>query len=218
MMKTAGAATDLFRYDMELCGEAEAAGADEAGRGCLAGPLVAAAVVFDYSRFSGGRFARLAERLDDSKKLTARAREELFPLIIAAASRFAIVLADSATIDRAGLHKTNLKALADCLALVAPCSGKMLVDGRQQLEECELPHLAVVGGDSRSACVAAASVLAKVTRDRVMLRLHEAWPEYGFDSHKGYAAVAHKEAIAVHGFTPIHRRSFNISLPERPAP
>jgi ribonuclease HII len=135
-------------------------------------------------------------------------------LIIQAASRFAIVLADSGTIDRAGLHKTNLKALADSLELVAPCSGSMIVDGRLELPGCPLPHTPVKQGDGRSACIAAASVLAKVTRDRVMMSLHQSYPDYGFDSHKGYAAASHKEAIAIHGYTSVHRRSFNITLPE----
>lgn len=206
-------AIDLFSFDMELCGGGEAAGADEAGRGCLAGPLVAAAVVFDYSLFASGRFAPLGERLNDSKKLSAAAREALYPLVIRAASRVAIIHAGSGTIDREGLHKTNLRALGRSLEAVAPCDGTMLVDGRQLLPGCRLAHTPLVKGDSLSACVAAASIVAKVTRDRVMLKLHEAYPEYGFDRHKGYAAAVHKEAIALHGFTPLHRRSFNISLP-----
>lgn len=211
-MKTA-AISSLFRYDRELCGGGEAAGADEAGRGCLAGPLVAAAVVFDYSRFEAGRFARLTGTLNDSKKLSVRAREQLYPLVIQAASRVAIVLAGNHTIDRDGLHNTNLRVLGRCLELVAPCSGVMLVDGRQQLPWCSAPHTPLVKGDSISASVAAASVVAKVTRDRVMRRLHQAYPEYSFDSHVGYATVTHKEAIARHGLTPLHRRSFDITLP-----
>jgi ribonuclease HII len=217
-MVSDGPATDLFHYDMELCGAGEAAGADEAGRGCLAGPLVAAAVVFDYSLFESGRFSLLGERLNDSKKLTARVRADLYPLIIQAASRFAVVQSDSGTIDRRGLHRTNLRALAVCLELVAPPNGLVLVDGRQELPDCNLRHTPVKQGDGRSACIAAASVLAKVTRDRVMQRLHRDYPEYGFDSHKGYAAAAHKEAIARHGYTPVHRRSFNISLPDAARP
>lgn len=211
-MATATAA-GLFHFDMELCGRGEAAGADEAGRGCLAGPLVAAAVVFNYSLLDSGRFARLGEKLNDSKQLTARAREELYPLVIQAASRVGIIVAGNRTIDRDGLHKTNLSALGRSLELVAPCAGMMLVDGRLPLPDCPLPHTPVTRGDAKSACVAAASVIAKVTRDRVMRRLHESYPEYGFDSHVGYATAAHKEAIAIHGFTPLHRLSFNITLP-----
>jgi len=211
-VKTAATAS-LFDFDLERCGGSEAAGADEAGRGCLAGPLVAAAVVFDYTRFASGRFDRLGERLNDSKKLSARVREAIFPLVLQASARVAVVMAGSDTIDREGLHKTNLRVLADCLRLVAPCEGVMLVDGRQELPDCTLAHMPVTGADAKSACVAAASVVAKVTRDRVMRRLHERYPEYGFDSHVGYATAAHKEAIALYGFTPIHRRSFNISLP-----
>lgn len=207
------AATDLFQFDLKLCDGGEAAGADEAGRGCLAGPLVAAAVVFDYSLFDSGRFTRLGEKLNDSKKLSAGAREALYPLVIRAASRVAIIHAGSGTIDRDGLHNTNLRALGRSLEAVAPCDGPMLVDGRQQLPGCPLPHTPLIKGDARSACVAAASIVAKVTRDRVMVRMHARYPEYGFDSHKGYAAATHKEAIAMYGFTPIHRRSFNISLP-----
>lgn len=217
-MISASVANSLFHYDVELCGAGEIAGADEAGRGCLAGPLVAAAVVFDYSLFENGRFSRLDEQLNDSKKLTEKVRERLFPLVVEAASRFAIVLADSGTIDRCGLHKTNLKALADSLRLVAPCDGPMLVDGRLALPDCSLEHTPVKQGDGRSACIAAASILAKVTRDRVMQKLHQGYPEYGFHKHKGYAAASHKEAIARYGYTPLHRRSFNITLPEVPLP
>lgn len=203
----------LFEHDLEISGGGEVAGADEAGRGCLAGPLAAAAVVFDYSLYDAGHFSLLAAGLRDSKRLTPRAREELFPLVLRLATRVSVVLFGSATIDRDGLHNTNLRALGDCLRMVAPHDGVLLVDGRQRLPGCELPHTPVIKGDTVSACIAAASVVAKVTRDRVMRHLHEIYPDYGFDSHVGYGTAAHKEAIAIFGYSPVHRRSFNISLP-----
>ncbi len=200
---------DLFAFDADYCGGGELAGADEAGRGCLAGPLVAAAVVFDYSR-GPGAFAALA-RLNDSKKLSRARREELFPLIVGAASRFTIVMAASHTIDDRGLHRTNLALLARSLTSLDPCPPLALVDGYQL--PAGPPHRALKHGDATSACVAAASVLAKVSRDRLMMQLHQRFPQYGFNRHVGYATRDHRQAIAEHGLSSLHRRSFRISLP-----
>lgn len=208
-MVTASSA-DLFSYDMEMSGGGELAGADEAGRGCLAGPLVAAAVVFDYSRVERGRFARLMEELHDSKLLTPEKRESLLPEIIGAASRFAVVVAASRTIDRDGLHITNLRILEQSLKRLSPVSGRCLVDG-YPLQDQEFHHEPIKGGDSLSACIAAASVLAKVSRDRVMVSLDSLYPDYNFAQHKGYATREHRRAIAENGFCALHRRSFRIN-------
>jgi ribonuclease HII len=209
-MSAAAAATDLFDFDLEYCGGGEMAGSDEAGRGCLAGPLVAAAVVFDYS-VGAGRFGQLDGRLDDSKKLSAAVREELFPVIISAASRFAVVMASNHPIDEQGLHRTNLNLLERSLTSLDPPPALCLVDG-YHIPDSTIEHQMLRKGDTKSACVAAASVLAKVVRDRLMLQLHQRFPEYGFDHHVGYATKAHRLAIVSHGLCRYHRRSFKINI------
>lgn len=212
-MEAASSSAELFSYDLELSGGGELAGADEAGRGCLAGPLVAAAVVFDYSLMSSGRFGALVEELYDSKQLTARKRENLFPQIIGAASRFTVVVASNQTIDSTGLHITNLRALGLSLKRLSPSPALCLVDG-YSLPDHGLNHRAVKKGDCKSACIAAASVIAKVSRDRIMISLAPRYPEYNFAGHKGYATPEHRGAIARHGLCELHRRSFNLgSLP-----
>jgi ribonuclease HII len=204
-------ATPLFEYDLDLCGgTGEMAGADEAGRGCFAGPLVTAAVVFDYSRFKTSFCQDLLEGLRDSKKMTKAARERLYPLIVRCASRFSLVVSCARTIDANGIHKTNLKDLDRCLKQLSPCPELVLIDG-WQLVESSIPHRPVKGGDSLSACIAAASVIAKVTRDRLMRRLHLLYPGYGFNQHVGYGTKAHRQAIARLGYCALHRRSFKIN-------
>lgn len=194
------------------------AGADEAGRGCLAGPLVAAAVVLDYSRLGPAQWAAMLAGLADSKKLTRLARERLFPLITAHASRFAIVVAGNRTIDDDGLHRTNLRILSRCFQALDPYPKMMLVDGRQQLPDGPAGHRPVTKGDSKSACIAAASVLAKVSRDRLMRRLHPLYPQYGFDRHVGYITREHQQAVAAHGYCRLHRLSFRTSAVPDGAP
>lgn len=211
-VKTAAAAT-LLEYDIEACDGGQIAGADEVGRGCLAGPIVAAAVVFDYSLIDIDELAPVFRGLGDSKKLTAKMRERIFPLILRRASSFSIICAGSRTIDRDGLHVTNLRILARSLESLSPCPQVALVDGRQKLPDCLVEHRPVTKGDSKSACIAAASIIAKVTRDRLMTRLHDSYPDYGFNGHVGYGSAAHREAIARHGYSPLHRRSFKLNLP-----
>jgi len=195
----------LFAFDRAF-GARFVAGADEAGRGCLAGPLVAAAVLFDYERLSRSDLRALAA-LNDSKQQTARGREELYPVIFRAAARVAIVSRCAPGIDRRGLHVTNLAALRDALARVAREGCICLSDG---FPVADLGHeqRAVVGGDARSAAIAAASVIAKVTRDRYMLRADALHPGWEFASHVGYATREHREAIERLGVTPLHRMSF----------
>jgi len=204
-----------FDFDLDLAGRASVAGADEAGRGCLAGPLVAAAVCFDYAAMDTADLAAL-DRLDDSKKLPKVRRAALYGEILRRASQVVIVCCSAGTIDRDGLHRCNLGALARALEGIAPAPSLSLVDGFS-LPGCARAHRAIVGGDGRSAAIAAASVVAKVTRDRLMGRLHLSHPQYGFDRHVGYATVAHREAIAAHGVCELHRLSFASAAYRRPA-
>lgn len=204
----------LFKFDLEACGgHREIAGCDEVGRGCLAGPIVAAAVVFDYATFDLEKSGPLFSRLGDSKKLSPAAREKLYPVIIRHAARISITSYTSRTIDEKGLHKTNLRALARSLETLEPCPDTALVDGHLPLPGCSHAHTPVKKGDSKSACIAAASIIAKVTRDRLMHTIHQRYPQYGFDQHVGYSTLAHREAIARHGYCSIHRRSFRCELP-----
>jgi len=197
---------ERFRFDLEVAGRRSVAGADEAGRGCLAGPLVAAAVCFDYAALTDGDLAAL-ELLDDSKKLTAPRREALCTQVLQRARQVVVVWCTAGTIDRDGLHRCNLGALTRAVEGLVPAPDLALVDGFA-LPGCTRPHRALVGGDGRSAAIAAASVVAKVTRDRLMRRLHERYPRYGFDRHMGYATRAHQQAIAEHGVCELHRLSF----------
>jgi ribonuclease HII len=182
------------------------AGADEAGRGCLAGPLVAAAVLFDLDRV-GPREVRALGSLNDSKQQLPEARAELFPVILRIAAKVVIVSRCAPGIDSRGLHVTNLAALRDALAKVARPGCLCLSDG---FPVAPLGHdqLAVVGGDAKSAAIAAASVIAKETRDRYMRRADQSHPGWEFSSHVGYSTPEHREAIERIGISPLHRRSF----------
>jgi ribonuclease HII len=182
------------------------AGADEAGRGSLAGPLVAAAVLFDLERLSLSD-RRALSRLNDSKQHTELGREELYPLVIRAAAKAVIVSRCPRGIDSRGLHVTNLDALRSALLGVAREGVLCLVDGFA-VPPFGYEQKAVVGGDSTSAAIAAASVLAKVTRDRYMRRAAERHPRWDFETNVGYSTPEHRAAIAEHGVSPLHRMSF----------
>ncbi|MHB8656943.1 MAG: ribonuclease HII [Solirubrobacteraceae bacterium] len=182
------------------------AGADEAGRGCLAGPLVAAAVLFDLERLRPGD-TRALGALNDSKQQTSAARAELFPIILRVAAKVSIVSRCAAGIDRRGLHRTNLAALRDALAQVA-CAGCICLSDGFPLASTGFEQRAVVGGDAKSAAIAAASVLAKETRDRYMRRADARHPGWDFAQHVGYATPEHREAIERLGVSPLHRLSF----------
>jgi ribonuclease HII len=182
------------------------AGADEAGRGSLAGPLVAAAVLIDYGRL-GLRDRRSLSQLDDSKARSPEEREELYPLVLRAAERVAVTVRCVRGIDARGLHVTNLAALAHSLERVAVPGSVCLVDGFS-VPGCTVEHRAVIDGDARSAAIAAASVVAKVTRDRYMCRVDPAYPEFGFSGNAGYSTPEHRAAIIEHGPSALHRRSF----------
>jgi ribonuclease HII len=182
------------------------AGADEAGRGSLAGPLVAAAVLLDYGRLTT-REARALTRLDDSKVHDAEQREALYPLVVRTAARVAVTSRCVRGIDERGLHVTNLAALRDTLRRVAVPDCLCLVDGFR-VGDTGHAQQAVVDGDARSAAIAAASVVAKVTRDRYMHRVARELPGWEFESNVGYSTPEHRAAIAKHGITDLHRRSF----------
>jgi ribonuclease HII len=195
----------LFTFDRSL-GCRLVAGADEAGRGSLAGPLVAAAVLFDLDGLTLGDRRALA-RLNDSKQHTAEGREELYPLVLRAAAKAAVVSRCVRGIDRRGLHVTNLDALRSALVAVAREDAVCLVDGFN-VPPFGFEQRAVVDGDCRSAAIAAASVLAKVTRDRYMRGAAERHPGWDFDTNVGYSTPEHRAAIATHGVSPLHRMSF----------
>jgi ribonuclease HII len=198
-------AAKLFRFDREF-GARFVAGADEAGRGSLAGPLVAAAVLLDYERLTM-RDRRALGDLDDSKQRTVEQREELYPVVVRAAARVAVTVRCVRGIDGRGLHVTNLAALARSLERVAVPGAVCLTDGFR-VPQCGVEHQAVIDGDARSAAIAAASVIAKVTRDRYMHRIADAYPGFGFDGNVGYSTSEHRAAIVAHGPSAIHRRSF----------
>jgi len=196
----------LFQFDRGL-GVRWIAGADEAGRGCLAGPLAAAAVLFDMEAL-GVREVRALSALNDSKQHDPEAREELYPVVMRTAVKVVVISRCVRGIDAYGLHKTNLAALRDALATVARPGCLCLVDGFA-VPDFGHPQRAIVDGDCTSAAIAAASIVAKVYRDRLMTELDAVYPGYGFAAHKGYATAAHQSAIRTLGPSPIHRRSFD---------
>jgi ribonuclease HII len=192
---------DLHRYERTLRekGFRLIAGADEAGRGALAGPLVAAAVIlpdgFDH------------DELNDSKLLTALQRERCFEAIVASAVAISVCRAMPSRIDHRGLHRSNKFLLRRALSSLDVPPDYVLTDG-WPVGYIPVPHLAIRKGDAVTASVAAASIVAKVTRDRTMDRYHRRFPAYGFNTNRGYGTRAHWDALERLGPTPIHRRSF----------
>jgi ribonuclease HII len=183
------------------------AGADEAGRGSLAGPLVVAGVLLDYAALRG-RCVRPLAGLNDSKQVDPNEREALFRAVTSCATRISVRVLSAGEIDRSGLHRSNLAGLRAVLADLSPPADACLVDGFR-LGPTAPSHRALVDGDTRSAAIAAASIVAKVLRDRVMRRLDALYPRYGFMSHVGYITPAHSEAVRVFGPSELHRRSFD---------
>jgi ribonuclease HII len=198
----------LFAFDRRL-GTRLVAGADEAGRGSLAGPLVAAGVLFDYGALSA-REVRSLRALNDSKQHTGLAREELFPLVLRSAARVAVVSRCVRGIDQRGLHRTNLAALRDAVSAVTRDVDDDLVcllDGFS-VPDFGRPQRAIVDGDATSAAIAAASIIAKVTRDRYMRHADSEHPGWSFAEHVGYSTPEHRDAIIRRGVSPLHRLSF----------
>jgi len=177
------------------------AGTDEAGRGACAGPLVVAAAVLPAGR--RGEVPGLA----DSKLLSEAAREAAYDEVVARALAWSVVVVPSTEVDRCGLHVMNVRAMRQAVLRLDPAPSYVLTDGFS-VTGMPAPALAVWKGDRVAACVAAASVLAKVTRDRMMRELHERWPEYDFARHKGYATPEHTAALAERGPCPQHRYSY----------
>jgi ribonuclease HII len=178
------------------------AGVDEAGRGPLAGPVVVAAVVFDPQR------PRI-NGLDDSKQLTAARREQLYERIVARAMAWHVVFIEVEEIDRINILQATLLGMRLALEGVAHATDIARIDGNCLPRDLPCPAEAIIGGDGSDRAIMAASILAKVARDRHMCELHQRWPHYGFDEHKGYATPAHRVALAKFGPCPAHRRSFS---------
>jgi ribonuclease HII len=195
----------LLGFDRKL-GVRFVAGTDEAGRGSLAGPLVVAGVLFDYEVLRGSRVRPLAA-LNDSKQVSVEEREALYEAVGACASAISVRIVPVGAIDREGLHRSNLAGMRAVLSDLHPPAEACLVDGFR-LGPAAPPHRAIVDGDARSAAIAAASIVAKVVRDRVMRRLDSLYPHYGFISHVGYITPAHNEAVRAFGPSELHRRSF----------
>jgi ribonuclease HII len=188
-----------YRYEAQAwrAGVARVAGVDEVGRGPLAGPVVAAAVVLDP--------ARRVKRLADSKRLTPERREALYVLIHERAVSVGVGIVDHLTIDRVNILQATILAMREALAALAIVPDLVITD----FVALPCPQRNLVDGDARCATVAAASIVAKVTRDRLMLEADKQFPEYGFARHKGYGTVDHLAALDRHGACPIHRRSFS---------
>ena len=177
------------------------AGVDEAGRGPLAGPVAVAAVVLDPNkpRING---------LDDSKQLTTERREQLYARIVDRALAWSVVLIDSEEIDRINIYQATMLGMRRAVEGVAHVAGHARIDGNRVPKGLPCPAEAVIGGDTLDRAIMAASILAKVTRDRLMHQLHVQYPQYGFDQHKGYGTPMHLAALQSHGPCPQHRRSF----------
>lgn len=192
-------ASRAIENELRRLGYVHVAGVDEVGRGCLAGPVVAAAVVLKPDCYVPG--------VADSKLLTAAHRERLFDRIKRAAVTWRVAVIEPAEIDRLNIHRASLQAMAQAVMGLSPLPGFVVVDGFK-IPNLLMAQRPIPGGDRRSTAIAAASILAKVTRDRLMMELHAVDPRYGFDRHKGYATREHLAAVDVHGYSPAHRRTF----------
>lgn len=179
-------------------------GCDEAGRGCLAGPVFAAAVILDPERPILG--------LKDSKLLKIKEREMLRSIIEGQALAWAVVQIDPATIDQINILQASLRAMKEAVQKLSAEPVLVLVDGSIQIPDLGIPQLAVVKGDQKFQTIAAASILAKTHRDEFMLEIHREFPQYGWDQNKGYPTIKHREAIVEHGLCRYHRKSFSFHI------
>jgi ribonuclease HII len=192
-------ATRTLENALRRVGFVHVAGCDEVGRGCLAGPVVAAAVVLHPDRHIPG--------VCDSKTVPAAERERLYEQILTGAVAWAVGEADPSEIDRINIHQASLRAMQRAVLQLAPLPDIVLVDAFR-VPDLPMAQRGVLHGDRRCSAIAAASIIAKVTRDRQMLALHGRDPRYGFDRHKGYATADHLDAVARFGYSDVHRRSF----------
>lgn len=190
---------------IEQTGRTYLAGIDEAGRGALAGPVVAAAVILPLS--DPAALAQLTA-VNDSKQLTAKKRDQFYELISQYALAFAVGAETAATIDQIGIIAATKRAMSTAVAQLNIPADYLLIDGTFGLPHINLPQQAIVRGDGRSLSIAAASIVAKVTRDRLLQALALDYPLYGFATHKGYGTLRHRRAIEEHGPCPDHRHSF----------
>lgn len=195
----------LREKELQEQGYSLVAGVDEAGRGPLAGPVVAAAVILDW------RKASLWQDLNDSKKLTAAVRLRLFGLLAAEATAIAVGIVDHALIDQINIYHASLEAMRLAVRKLHPQPHYLLCDGFP-LPGMEIPQQGIKGGDASCLCIAAASIVAKVIRDRIMDGFAALYPGYAFEQHKGYATALHYEMLQLLGPSPLHRRSFNWRL------
>ncbi len=178
------------------------AGVDEAGRGACAGPLVVASVILKDPHSQDLHLVR------DSKEISEKMREEQFDVVRAAALSVSVVIISNEEIDARGVHAANLDGMRRAVQGLEITPAYVLTDG-YSIEGLALPNLAVWKGDQVVTCISAASIIAKVTRDRIMRELDQTYPHYGFKSHKGYITKTHTDALIAHGVTPVHRRSFS---------
>lgn len=193
-MKNTAQILPLFNYiDDVVCG------VDEAGRGPCAGPLCVAAVILDP--------ARIPEGIDDSKALTEKRRFELEPLIKKSAICWSVITMTVEEIDRLNILAATMEGMKRAVEALTPCAEHALIDGNR-CPKLTIPSTPLIGGDARSLSIAAASILAKTARDRIMIEMDIVYPVYGFKKHKGYQAEAHLEALRLHGPSPIHRTSW----------
>ena len=191
----------MRRAERRLRGACECvAGVDEAGRGPLAGPVVAAAVILDPTDDWAG--------LNDSKQMSARTRDALFARVLQRARAFRWAVVGARVIDTVNIRRASLTAMERAVTRLAITPGLVLVDGVDRIPGVTLPQQAVIDGDAKMLSIAAASVVAKVVRDRIMQRLDTVWPEYGFTRHKGYGTPEHLDALMRLGPCPLHRYSF----------
>jgi ribonuclease HII len=192
---------DLWRYENQArqIGLKRIAGVDEAGRGPLAGPVVSAAVILPFPFSVSG--------VTDSKKLSPKKRQSLYQQIYENADAIGIGIVDSGEIDRTNILKASLLSMVIAVKNLSPLPEHVLIDGIFRLP-CSLSQQAIPKGDALSISIGAASIIAKVTRDSLMVRYHEDYPDFGFAIHKGYPTPFHKEAIRLYGCSPIHRKSF----------
>jgi len=194
---------DKFHYEKKLWqqGLSHLAGVDEAGRGPLAGPVVAAAVIFEPGVQIDG--------VDDSKQLSHERRLVLYEHIITHCASYGVGIVSVQDIDRINIYQAAMQAMKRALADLSPQPEHVLVDGRA-IPNLELPHTAIIKGDAKSFTIGAASIIAKVVRDIIMVDYHRQYPHYDFAQHKGYPTVGHYDALRKFGPCAIHRRSFNL--------
>lgn len=189
----------LFEFDEKICPEGLVAGVDEVGRGPLAGPVVSAAVILK----KGARI----NRLDDSKKLSPKLRAAIYEEIISSSLDYKVSIIDNLTIDRLNILQATRLSMKNAVELLETVPDIVLIDGNTPID-IGYRQQTIISGDAKSACIAAASVLAKVTRDLIMDGFDKQYPQYGFSSHKGYGTAEHISALSVYGPCEIHRKSF----------